>query len=328
MEELLISVIILSYNGSNDLIKCLNSLNNLNYKNTELILVDNNSQDNSVEIVKNNYKNVKIVELKKNFGFALGNNIGVACANGDYIVLLNQDTVVDKNWLTELVKVAKSSEKIGIVGSKIYYYDKRNIIDFAGSSCDKYGNTRQIGAEKRDNKVLNIKRKSFYICGASLLFKREVYENIKLFDPFYFMYYEDVDFCWRAWISGYDVIYTPKSFIYHKINNSSQSFERNKYFSEKNCIRTLLKNYEIKSIIRILPNYIFLRLHSIYRYRKHKGHLSHKLFIIYLKSISWNLLHIRSLINFRKNIQKNRKRNDKFIFKLMEELENFAKNLN
>ncbi len=206
------------------------------------------------------------------------------------------------------------------------YY--KTIIDFINSVCEKYGDITHIGQLQMDSPLLNIQRKMFYSCGASLMISKKLYQKIKLFDPTYFAYYEDVDFCWRAWISGYNVIYPPKAFIYHKINNSSKSFERNKYFSEKNCLRTLLKNYEIKSIIRILPNYIFLRLHSIYRYRKHKGHFSYKLFIIYLKSIIWNLLHIRSLINFRKNIQKNRKRNDKFIFKLMEELEKFAKNLN
>ena len=327
IKEPLVSIIILNYNGLNDFKDCFESIYNSNYTNIELILIDNNSKDNSVRIIREKYNNVKIIELKKNYGFAEGNNIGIIKAKGEYVVLLNLDTIVDKNWLSELVKVAQLSKKIGIVGSKIYYDDDKTTINFAGSSCDKYGNTRNIGDKKFDYELVSQQnlKKSFYICGASILIKPDLYKKMKLFDPDYFMYYEDVDFCWRAWIFGYEVFYTNKSFIYHKIDRIAKDFKKKKYLSERNKLRTLLKNYELKSLLKVLPNYVYIRLQAIYQYRKDKQGLSRKLLVIYLKSLFWNLIHIRSLISYRCFIQYHRSKNDKFIFKLMEELTELEK---
>lgn len=325
MNEPLVSVVVLNYNGLNDLKECLDSLYNLIYKNIELILVDNNSQDESVEFVKKNYNKVKIIQLDKNYGFAQGNNLGIVHTIGDYIVLLNMDTVVDKNWLSELVKVAEKSKKIVIVGSKIYYYDNKKIIDFAGSSCDRYGKTNPIGIKREDSELLNIQTRAFFVCGASLLFKRELYKKINLFDPTYFAYYDDVDFCWRAWISGYEVIYAPKSFIYHKIGRVIKNMWIISYLTERNKFRTLLKNYEIKSLVKILPGYFIKRLKRIYRSKNNNTNIPRsRLFIIYYKSIFWNIIHIRSLIKNRRIVQANRIRKDQFLFQLMKELQEFA----
>jgi len=323
----LVSIIILNYNGYADIKECFKSIYNLNYKNFEVILADNNSQDDSVKYVKENYKDVKIIEFDKNYGFAKGNNLAIAYTKGKYIALLNMDTVVDQNWISELVNVAEKSKDIGIVGGKIYQY-KNNIIDFAGSFCDKYGNARHIGILKEDNKLFNKQNKAFYICGASLLLKKELYEKIKLFDPYYFAYYEDVDFCWRAWILGYSVVYVPSSFIYHKVGGVLKDKNKKLYFLERNRLRTILKNYEIKSIFRIFPNYIYIRLEKIFRVRVLKNRFSSQLFIIYLKAFLWNILHIRSLIQNRIFIQSRRKKDDKFLFSLMKELREFANKIN
>lgn len=325
--EPLVSIIILNYNGLTDIKECLESLYKLNYKNFEIFLADNNSQDDSVKFIKENYKNVKIVEFDKNYGFAKGNNLTIPYTNGKYIALLNMDTVVDQNWLSELVKVAEISNKIGIVGSKIYQY-KKNIIDFAGSYCDKYGNTHHIGILKKDNKLLNEQNKAFFICGAALLFKRELYDKIKLFDPYYFAYYEDVDFCWRAWILGYSVVFVPSSFIYHKVGGVIKNKKRKLYLLERNRLRTILKNYEIKSMFKIFPNFIHIRLAKIWQARVLKNRSSNQLFIIYLKALLWNIIHIRSLIQNRIIIQSKRKKDDEFLFRLMNELQVIARKIN
>ncbi|MFX1504292.1 MAG: glycosyltransferase, partial [Promethearchaeota archaeon] len=128
MEKPLVSIIVLNYNGKYHLKDCFNSLYNLNYNmdKVEIILVDNNSQDDSVEFVNRNYKGVKIIQLKKNYGCASGHHLGARKSSGKYIVLLNNDIYADKNWLNELVKVAESSNEIGIVSSKIYYFSEKN----------------------------------------------------------------------------------------------------------------------------------------------------------------------------------------------------------
>ncbi len=324
MKNPLVSIIVLNYNGKNDLEESFESLHKLNYPNFEILLVDNNSQDNSVQMIREKYNDVKIIELKKNYGFAEGNNKGIANSTGEYIALLNMDTVVDPNWLTELVTAIQRSKKIGIVSSKIYYYGDREKIYFGGSSCDKYGKTAQIHANKYDKELLIKEKqtKTFYGCGASMMFKRELYYNIKLFDPTYFMYWEDVDFSWKAWIFGYDVHYVPTSIIYHKIDRVRENFPKIIYMSQRNKLRTLLKNYELKSLSKILPYYFYLRLKEIL---KSKVYQKSTLFILYIKAFLWNLLHIGSLIGNRLMIQNYRKRDDSFIFSLMNEIEKLSK---
>lgn len=305
--------------------ECFDSLENLNYKNKEIIFVDNGSYDKSVEFTKKKYPYVNIIRYQKNLGYSKANNIGVSKAKGKYVVLLNVDTVVDKNWLLELVKVAEKSKKIGIVGGIIYYYDDKNIVDFAGAYSNRYGETYHIGMMIDDSKLFKREMKSFYICGASLLFRRELFEKFRLFDPIYFAYYEDVDFCWRAWISGYDVIYTPKSIIYHKISFVIKEFSRKRYLTERNRLRTLLKNYELKSLVKILPGYYIKRFHKIWELKGRKDKLSQQLFLEYIKAILWNFVHLLTLIRNRIRVQTNRKRDDKFLFNLMKELQEYVK---
>ena len=327
MKEPLVSVIILNYKGLNDLKECFDSLNKIMYQNIEIFLVDNNSQDKSVEIIRRRYNKIKILELKNNYGFAKGNNLAMTHVNGKFVVLLNMDTVVDKDWLTELVKVAQSSNKIGIVGSKIYYYDDKKKIDFAGSYTDIYGNITNIGKKKMGCEIYNNQTKAFYICGASLMFKKEVYNKIGLFDPLYFMYYEDVDFCWRAWIYGYDVIYAPKSIIFHKIGHISKDVKIKYYFTEKNRLRTMLKNYELKSLLKILPRYFFLSIRRIFKWNNFIPQLRRSdVLITFIKVIIWNFIHISSIIRIRREIQVDRTRDDKFLFNLIINLETNYRN--
>ncbi len=318
MKEPLVSVIVLNYKGLNDLIECFDSLNKIKYQNVELFLVDNNSQDKSVGIIRRRNNKIKIIELKNNYGFAKGNNLAMSHVNGKFVVLLNMDSGVDKVWLTELVKVAQSSSKIGIVGSKIYYYDDKKTIDFAGSYTDIYGNITNVGKKKIGRDLYNNQTKAFYICGASLMFKKEVFNKIGLFDPLYFMYYEDVDFCWRAWIYGYDVIYAPKSILVHKIGRISKNVKKKYYFTEKNRLRTILKNYEWRTLLKILPRYFFLSIRRIFKWNNFSPQLRRiDILITFIRGLIWNLMHITSMIRIRREIQADRTRDDEFLFNLI-----------
>ncbi len=329
MEEPLVSIIIVNYNGCDHLKENLDSLFNLEYKNFEVIFVDNNSQDNSVKYVKENYNKLKIYVLDKNHGFSQGNNIAMAKTKGKYIILLNPDTCVEKNWLSEMVKVAQSSHKAGIVGCKQIDFENRNILGFCGSTSDKFGNVSEFGDREKEKGHFNIQTKAFFITGACLLFKRELYEKMQLFDPTYFMYYEDVDFCWRAWIYGYDVIYSPKPIIYHKADKpiKFKILGRILFYIERNRIRTILKNYELKNILRILPIFFFNRLRFIFNTYFSDKKLFYFHFFCLLRAILWNLINLGSMIKYRIKIQANRTRDDKFIFNLMEELTNLRKKL-
>ena len=317
MKKDLVSVLILNYNGMEYVKELFESLKKVKYPNMEILFVDNNSKDKSVDFVEENYPDVKIVRLNKNYGFAKGNNIGVKYTSGKYIVLLNNDTVVDENWITELVKMAQKSNKFGIIVSKMYYYDNADIINYAGAGCDKFVNVFHIGKHKKDNEIFNIPMKTFYACGASILFTRELYEKIGLFDPHYFLYTEDVDFSWRTWISGYKVIYAPKSIIYHKITEADEEFKPKMFYNgEKHHLWTILKNYQFKTLISILPVYFIFRIGLIFR-NIILGRLKLTYYYKFLSAILWNLKDIKLIMKNRKFIETIRQKDDTFIFELM-----------
>ena len=192
-------IIILHYKNWNDTNECLKSLENLDYDSFEKIVVDND---------------------KENRGFAGGNNIGIKQAlEGDakYILLLNNDTVVDKNFLKELIKVGESDEKIGILGSTIYEY-KTNKIHFAGGKINwlyTKGKHITVASEQR---TMN----SDYITGCCLLIKRKVIEKIGLMPEDYFLYFEDADWCLKARKSGFKcVVVSNKGKIWHKVSQGA-----------------------------------------------------------------------------------------------------------
>ena len=319
MEEPLVSIIISNYNGLPHLKECFDSLNKLAYKNKEIIFIDNFSRDNSVEYMKNKYHNVKIIQNRKDYGFSKANNIAASYAKGKYLAFLNVDTVVDKNWLTELVKVAESSTNIGLAVSKHYYYDEPDLINFAGSSSDKFLQSHHIGINQKDNELLNIQNITFYACFAAVLMRRDLIKKIGLFDPIYYAFAEDLDVSWRTWISGSNVIYVPTSFIYHKTGRIlGQMSLRKKYLIYRNKFRTLLKNYELKSLITICPIYVVKRIGMSIKLILLMKRDAKDYIYANIKALFWNFINIKSLIKQRKLINQIRKRSDKFIFKLME----------
>jgi len=177
--------------------------------------------------IKDLPSNRKLILIKneKNYGFAEGNNIGMRYAlralNPDYVLLLNNDTVVDKEFLSELVKVGKVDEKVGIVGPKIYYYDEPNKIWFAGGKINRrLGKTKHLGVHKVDKRQFESIKKVDYIAGCAFLVKDEVFDKIGLLDKEYFCYFEDLDFCVRAQKEQYYCSYIPKAKIWHKVSQS------------------------------------------------------------------------------------------------------------
>jgi len=300
----------------------------MKYKNYEIIFIDNNSTDNSIDFVEKNYNNVRIIKNPRDYGFAKANNIAASKARGKYLAFLNIDTVVDENWLSELVKIAESSDDIGIVVSKHYYYHDKSLINYAGGNCDKYLKTGHVGLNKRDNKILNSQRDTSYACFAAALMKRKLYEKIGLFDPYYYAFCEDLDLSLRTWIAGYRVVYAPKSFIYHKTGQIlGKKSPRKKYFLERNRLRTLLKNYELKSLFIIFPRYIVKRIGIIFRFLLKLNSDAFFHGYIYLKSICWNVIYIRSLLKYRKIIQYYRKNSDKILFQILKKNDLFYRTI-
>jgi GT2 family glycosyltransferase len=247
----LVSVIILSWNARSFLEKCLDSVLKTDYPTLEVIVSDNGSSDGSPELVRQRYPSVILIENKMNLGFSEGNNVAIQHSSGDIVILLNQDTLVDKAWVGEIVKVAKEPS-IGILGPKIYCSES-NVIQAAGFYLYPSGHHLARGAFQEDvgqfDQVVDVD----YVMGAALAIKRPVIERIGLLDPDFFAYYEEVDWCYRAKEVGYKVTVVPRASVYHY---GSISWGRNPfkqmYLNERNRIRFIIKHSKGTKLLRHL----------------------------------------------------------------------------
>jgi len=219
-----VSIIILNWNGSKDTIDCLKSLENLNYPNFEIVLLDNGSTDNSIGIFRAqmpNFKNkITLIKNKENLGFPAGNNVGIKYAiehGTNYVLLLNNDTVVDKNFLKEMMTVGESGNKIGILGPKIYFFADPKRIWFGGGKFNWFSGSSHIDFGKQDFDANGNPKETNFITGCAMLIKKEVFKKIGFLDERFFLYYEDTDFCLRAKKAGFQCFFVPKAKIWHKI---------------------------------------------------------------------------------------------------------------
>ncbi|MDD7792750.1 glycosyltransferase family 2 protein [Clostridium sp. 'White wine YQ'] len=219
-----ISIIIVNWNGKECLEKCITSLINQTYLNKEIIMVDNSSEDGSIEFVKSNFKSeVQIVENINN-GYAGGANVGINSTNGEYIAIVNPDVVFEKDYFLNCVNYLNRNSKAGAISGKLLKYDfktntKKNIIDSVGISVKKNRAAYDIGQNMEDKGQYENAKRVFAVCGAAPVYRREALELIKFqneyFDEDFFAYKEDIDLCWRLnWI-GIESHYIPWAIAYH-----------------------------------------------------------------------------------------------------------------
>jgi len=224
-----VSIIILNWNGLEDTIECLESLKKITYPDYEVILVDNGSEGDDVRILREKFGDyIHIIENDRNYGFAEGCNIGMRYSlknsNPDYILLLNNDTVVDANFLTELVKAVDNDATIGIVGPKIYSYNEPNKISFIGTMIDWWNvgipPTNEIDVGQFDELV-----EVDAVIGCALLIKRATLEDIGLLYAGYFAYFEETEWCVKCKKAGYKVVYVPTAVLWHKLQSTAAKVE-------------------------------------------------------------------------------------------------------
>ena len=223
-------IILLNYNGYKDTLEAIKSLEKINYNDFKIVVVDNNSTDNSFNILKEEIKDKHyLIQSGKNNGFAFGNNVGIKFAlekGADYVLLINNDTEVEKDFLNILVEDFQKDEKIGLTtGLILNYYDKSKVW-YAGGKIkwDKFYGAH-LDEDKRVDEIELEEKEVSFATGCLMLIKKEVFENIGLLPEEYFMYYEDVDFCAKLLNKGYKIHYNPKSIIYHKISAASGESE-------------------------------------------------------------------------------------------------------
>ena len=225
-QEPLISVILVNYNGYDDTRECVRSLLASDYRNIRICIVDNASSKNIVEyddVIKED--RCDIVYLKNNIGFAGGNNVGIEYSkkyNPDYYLILNNDTVVKRDFLKPLLRKCIANDKIGIATGKVLYYDEPSILWFGGSYFDsKLCEYRIKGIGCIDNGDYDQETEIYYTTGCFMLIPAAVLNKVGKMSEDYFLYYEDADYCERIKSYGFSIYYLPKSIIYHKESRST-----------------------------------------------------------------------------------------------------------
>ncbi len=255
-----VAVIIVTYNNRQQINDCLQSVLQQSYQDHfQVILVDNNSADDTVDFVKKNFSQITVIKNKNN-GYAGGNNVGITWAKQqgyNRFVLLNPDMEVDIDWLAELVKLADSQPQIGIVQSKVLFFQEKYRINTAGNPLHFAGFSWSGGFKSLSSQFLN-SQPIVIASGSSLLIKLEVIEKIGEFDEKLFMYHEDVDLSWRARLAGYEIYLAPNSKAFHKY---TFSFGTKKfYYAERNRLVVIFTYYRFLSLVLLLPFIIFTEI--------------------------------------------------------------------
>lgn len=221
-------IIILNWNGKDITADCLGSLCAVTYPNFGILLVDNGSEDGSVAFLRERFPGLEVIENGSNLGFAEGNNVGIRRVlekGADYVLLLNNDTIVDPGFLDGLVRAAGTDGNIGFAGPKTYFYDhngRKDIISFAGGLLDMWrGKSIHIGEKCEDRGQFDNNRNVDYVEGSCMLARTDMVRKIGMMDPAYFAYWEETDWCVRAAKAGYRSVYVPSSRIWHRVNASS-----------------------------------------------------------------------------------------------------------
>jgi GT2 family glycosyltransferase len=260
MKNPLVSIIILNWNGKRWLEKCLPTLQKIKYKPLEIIVVNNGSTDDSADFLKKKFSDVKVIEIKKNVGYAGANNIGVKKAKGKYVLLMNNDTTATSTFVESLVSVMENDETIGIVQPQIRSMINPKLLDSVGSFFTftgflyHYGYMKPHKQKKYDHKLF-----AYSIKGACFLMKRDDYIKLGGFDEDFVCYVEETDLCHRVWLSGKKVLYLPSSIIYHWGGGDMQVMTRSEltvFRSFRNRYLSYLKNFSIPTLILLLPVHI------------------------------------------------------------------------
>lgn len=216
----LVSIITVNFNHAETTMELIESLSNISYPNIEIIVVDNASTKENPQIIKERYPRIILIESILNYGFAGGNNLGIMRARGEYILLLNNDTVVEENFLEPLVKKFQSNPKIGAISPKIRYFYKKDTFQYAGYTEINHWTIRNktIGENERDIGQYDEDRETAYTHGAAMMIPIDVIKKVGMMSYEFFLYYEESDWCLRIRNHGFKIFFVHNSIIYHKVS--------------------------------------------------------------------------------------------------------------
>jgi GT2 family glycosyltransferase len=295
-QNCLVSIITINFNQALVTNQLLESLSKVAWPNVEILVVDNGSQESDFNRLESSYSNVRIIRSHSNLGFAGGNNLGIKDAKGKYILLLNNDTIVEPNFIDPLIYRIENEENVGVVCPKIKYFDNPDTIQYAGFSKMNKITLRMhaIGYKQKDKGQYNKPAETHFAHGCALMSKRDVIQKAGLMPEQYFLYYEEQDWSLKIRQAGYKIWYEPESIVYHKESLSVQKGSPLKtYFLNRNRILFMRRN--IKGIYKLL-SVLYIFFISVpknlldYIIANNWNHLH-----AYWKGIMWNLTTLKTI---------------------------------
>lgn len=238
----LLSVIIPNWNGGAFLPVCLDALARQTYAPIEVLIVDNASGDGSPELIRRDYPWVKLLELPVNVGFTGACNAGIWASRGEFVALLNNDTEADEGWAEAVIDAFARHPEAGSVASKMLLFDRRDHIHTAGDYFTLDGRAGNRGVWQADAGQFDSEEFVFSACGGSAVYRRAMLDQIGLLDDDFFFSLEDIDLGWRAQLSGWRCLYTPRAIVYHHLAATGGGVTAS-YYDGRNLLFVLAKNY-------------------------------------------------------------------------------------
>ena len=308
----LISIVILNYNAEKFLDECINSIYKTEKVNFEIILVDNASTNKSYREFTKKFPEIKLIENKKNLGYCEGNNVGIRASKGEFVVVLNPDTVLTPTWLHELIHAYQENGE-GIYQPKILATTDHDMLLSSGQFIQLFGFGYSRGKGEKHIEESKDVEKIGYASGTCLFTSKNILEKLEYFDPFLFAYHDDLDLCWRAAMFGINSFYVPTSVIFHPIEGYSFKWSRFKfYLMERNRQYCLLTHFTNSSYLKMIPSLILVDIAVSLFYLK-KG-----MFITKIKTSLNILKNIRKISKKYKKIQSSRIFSDKEILNIFQ----------
>lgn len=286
----LVSIITINYNESEVTLDLLQSIRGLTYPNYEIIVVDNASPNDNPDSIKEKYPEVNLIKSKENLGFAGGNNLGVKQAKGDYLLFINNDTIVPKGFIEPLVETLQEDKTIGMVSPKIKFHWDPTLIQYAGYTPMSHWTIRNnsIGYHQKDDGDFDKAGETQSIHGAAMMVPKIVVENVGMMTEIYFLYYEEHDWAEMVKRAGYKIYYQPKSHILHKESVSTGKFSPLKtYYISRNRILFARRNFKPFQLFISLLFQCFVSIPKntlMFIIKREFEHLR-----AFWRAISWNL---------------------------------------